>query len=289
MFPGDEAANRVIWLMLAAMVLCTAICAVGAYLLGRKLPHSVSVVLAGLAVAGMLIFSRYGTDSVLVARMVPAKWLPVFGNWLPPLAGMMAGFSWVIGHRGKRTKIVLLGFFVALSMYLPYRRLFGPRPEVANQVERGVFMQTTDATCGAAAAATLLSTVGIESSEREMVDLCFSTWRGTSLHGIVRGLAVKLEGTDWRVRARKMPADELADLEAPAILEVGLQDGLPTDERYITEWGWIPGVVHTAVMFDVLPGGYLDIGDPTTGRERWRPEALEVLWQGVAITLERRK
>jgi hypothetical protein len=121
-----------------------------------------------------------------------------------------------------------------------------------------------------------------------MVALCFSTYRGTSIHGIVRGLTVKLAGTQWQVHQRSLSPDDLKKLGAPAILEVGLQDGLPADQRYITEWGWIPGVNHTAVLFDVLPDGYMDIGDPSTGRERWSPKALDVLWRGTAITLEKR-
>ena len=281
-------ANREIWLMLFIMLMCMAICAVSAWLMARKLPRSVNVVLAGLSTAGMLLFGRFLTDSVWITGVVPARWLPVFGNWLPMLAGLLVGFGWVISPSGRRTKSILFGTLMVLALVLSYRRLFEARPAVISQWRNGVCLQSTNATCGAAAAATLLSTVGVSSSEEEMVNLCFSTWKGTSIHGIVRGLAVKLEGTKWRVRAREMTVGELAELEASAILEVGLRNGIPKDLRYVTRWGWIPGVEHTAVMFGILPDGNLDIGDPTAGREIWRPEAVEVLWQGTAITLEKR-
>ena len=274
--------------MLFIMLMCMAICAIGTFLIARKLRRSVNVVLAGLATAAMLLFGRFLTDSIWITGVVPARWLPVFGNWLPMLAGLLVGFGWVLSPSTRRTKSLLFGTLLVLALVLPYRRLFAARPAVISQWQHGVCLQSTNATCGAAAAATLLSTVGVSSSEEEMVNLCFSTWKGTSIHGIVRGLAVKLEATQWRVRAREMTLEELAELEAPAILEVGLQDGIPEDLRYVTRWGWIPGVEHTAVVFSVLTDGNLDMGDPTAGREIWRPEALKVLWQGTAITLEKR-
>ena len=281
-------ANREIWLILFIMLICMGSCAAGTWLIARKLPRSANVVLAGLSTAAMLLFGRFLTDSVWIADIVPARWLPVFGNWLPLLAGLLVGFGWEISSSDKRTKAMLFGALLLLSLVLPYRMLFQSRPAVTNQWQYGVCLQSTDATCGAAAAATLLSTVGISSTEEEMVNLCFSTWKGTSMHGIIRGLAVKLQGSEWRVRAREMSVQDMEKLEASAILEVGLQNGIPEDLRYVTQWGWILGVQHTAVLFGVMPDGNLDIGDPTTGREIWRPEALKVLWQGTAITLERR-
>jgi len=286
----DLSPGQFLLVLFLAMIACVVACAYGSYLLARKLPHSVNVILAGFCVAGMLLFSRHLTNSVFVASILPPTWLPIFGNWLPPLSGLLAGFGWVLSSRDRRIKLVVMGSFLAMSMYLPYRALLEPRPLVANRFQRGIYMQTTNATCGAAAAATLLHTIGIRTTEREMVDLCFSTWRGTSLHNLLRGIAVKLEGTEWRVRVKRLTPEQLADLEAAAILEVGLPgEELPEDLRYVTEWGWIPGVMHTAVLFRVREDGLLDIGDPSTGRELWRREALDVLWHGVAITLEKRK
>ena len=83
--------------------------------------------------------------------------------------------------------------------------------------------------------------------------------------------------------------DQLLALEHPAILQVGLpDDGYKADPRYQRQWGWIPGVLHTAVYLGALDPNAVEMGDPATGREQWSNEALKVLWNGTAITLEER-
>jgi hypothetical protein len=56
---------------------------------------------------------------------------------------------------------------------------------------------------------------------------------------------------------------------------------------YVSEWGWTPGKRHAVVVFGFLPGGKLDIGDPSVGREKWDEAALTVLWNGEGIQLSR--
>jgi len=150
-------------------------------------------------------------------------------------------------------------------------------------------LQTTGATCGAAAAATLLQSVGISSNEHEMADLCFTTWSGTPLHGMIRGLTKKTEGTPWRVRVLKTDVRGLEKLDSPAILRVGLSGDASPKSRYVRQWGWLPGVAHMVVLSGFGRDGRLRIADPSTGWETWEPKALDVLWQGVAIALERRE
>ena len=278
-----------IWLLLGAMVLCVAGCATAGYWAARRVGYSVTLVSCGVVAAGMLIFGRYLADGVWIAQIVPAWMLPIFGNWLPPMAGFLAGAGWVISRRQPWAKAVPLGVLILCAMYLPYRWIFEDHPEVHNRWAGPLCLQTTDATCGAAAAATLLRSAGIRTTEHEMVDLCFTTWRGTPLHGVIRGLAKKTEGTPWRVKVMNANAAELARLGRPAILRVGLDGTASPDTRYVRDWGWQPGVAHMVVVYQVRPDGMLNIADPSTGWESWDPEALDVLWQGIAITLEKRE
>ncbi len=276
-----------IWMMLGLMLVAITACAAAGYLTTRRLNRSVAVVLAGLISAGMLVAGKYLSDSVFVAGVVPARFLPIFGNWLPMMAGLLVGVGWVLSHRSVPMKVVVLGMLLVAAMYLPYRPLFEERPQVRNRWTRsGVCLQTTGATCSAAASATLLNAIGIETSEKEMAELCFSTWRGTSLHGLLRGISEKLKGTPWRVRAAEMSKEDLARLKHPAILMVGLDELNAGNLKYVKDWGWIPGVEHSVVLFRA-GDGRLDIGDPSTGRESWRLETLDVLWRGVAIVIER--
>lgn len=277
-----------IWFMLAAMAVLMCCCAVAGYWIARWIGFSAAVMLAGAVTAMMLIFAQYLSDSVWVAQVVPARMLLVFGNWLPLLAGMLAGVGWVISPRRAWGKAVILGVLVACALYLPYRWLFEEHPAARNVWLGSLCLQTTNATCGAAAAATLLNSVGIASNESEMTRLCFTTWRGTPLHGVIGGLARKTEGTPWRVKVMKTDLKSLLQLGRPAILRVGLDDDASTDTRYVRQWGWMPGVAHMVVLSEVNADGRLRIADPSTGWEGWEPEALDVLWQGIAIVLEPR-
>lgn len=277
-----------VWSMFAAMAMLVCCCAVGGYWVARWIGFSAAVVMAGLVTALMLIFAQYLSDSVWVAQIVPARVLPVFGNWLPLLAGMLAGIGWVISRRQAWVKALILGILVVCAMYLPYRCLFEEHPAVRNVWMGSLCLQTTNATCGAAAAATLLNAAGIDSDEDEMTNLCFTTWRGTSLHGVIAGLAKKVEGTPWRVKVINTDLKSLAQLGRPAILRVGLDADASTTTRYVRRWGWIPGVAHMVVLSEVNPDGRLQIADPSTGWEQWDPEALDVLWHGIAIVLEPR-
>lgn len=274
--------------LMLIMFLAVLALAVAGFLTAKRLPRNVAVLLAGVVTACMLLFGRYLADSVWVATIVPARMLPVWGNWLPLMAGLLAGIGWVLSSRPNAMKVAVLGMLVLLSMIVPYRPLFAERPTANVETwYRGVLQQTTNATCAPAAAVTALDRVYVETTEAEMVNLSFTTWRGTSLHGLMRGLAVKLAGAQWRPVAAQLTRDDLENLQGPAILFVGLPVDAPPDPRFV-RWGWQPGVAHTVVFLGIRPDGRLDIGDPATGREGWSEEALSVLWKGIAIVLEPR-
>jgi hypothetical protein len=147
-----------------------------------------------------------------------------------------------------------------------------------------VCMQTTHSTCAAAASATLLKTLGISTTEGEMAKCCFTSDRGTGLHGILHGLDSKLDGTRWNPVACRLTVGQLVATKGPAILVVELKEKAWNDDRYRT-WGWHPGVKHVVVFYGVGPGGKLMIGDPATGREMWSRDVLDDLWSGEAVVL----
>jgi len=155
--------------------------------------------------------------------------------------------------------------------------------------------QTTDATCSAASATTLLHTVGIAASESEIARLCLTRREGTTMLGAYRGLRRKTEGTPFYVRV--LTGTDLRALwqivgdGGPVLLSVGIdywQRG-HIDPRYESLWGWTPGKRHAIVLFGFLPDGKLDIGDPSIGREQWKSEALSILWHGDALQIVPRR
>lgn len=152
----------------------------------------------------------------------------------------------------------------------------------------GQCLQSHESSCSAAAAATLLKSVGLATSEREMQRLCLTSRFGTSIFGLARGLAKAVEHGSYRLRVERVDRERLQTLRKPVILIVWLAPGAGVDPRYQAEWGWTPGVRHTVLFYGFLAGGYVDIGDPAVGRERWHESSLDVLWHGRALSLERR-
>jgi predicted double-glycine peptidase len=155
---------------------------------------------------------------------------------------------------------------------------------------QGVVRQTSDYTCSAASAATLLRYYGIQADEREMAELSFTRANGTAMLGTYRALRLKTEGTGKRVEVLSgATVEELrqATQRGPVLISVGLPrlSLQPVDPRYERDWGWTPGLRHTVVVFGFLSDGRLDVGDPAAGRERWKAETLDILWNGEGLRL----
>ena len=83
----------------------------------------------------------------------------------------------------------------------------------------GVCRQTTRYSCGAAAAATWLDHMGIETTEAEMGVRCHTNAVvGTSALGLLMGLRERLDGTSLAPRIERAHADDLDDLALKAQL-----------------------------------------------------------------------
>jgi hypothetical protein len=240
-------------------------------------------------VAALILFVAFLYDRLTLARLLPRSNVIVLGNAIPPLAAAIVGLLWSAPGIGRLRKFLLVAALLLATLRVVSAPWVGRPPVCGDRWEKGVCMQTTTASCGAAAAATLLSRCGVGASEAEMVDLCL-TRNGTSRLGLYRGLRLKTRGTPWQV---EVFSGDVAGLRrrvagGPVILFVGLRRGQRADPRYARDWGWTPGLRHAVVLFGFKEGGFIDIGDPTMGREKWRVEALDVLWDGQAVQLVRR-
>jgi hypothetical protein len=110
---------------------------------------------------------------------------------------------------------------------------------------------------------------------------------GTPALGLARGLALKGRARGLRPRlAFARPAD-LYRLGGPSVISIGVSRTAPAEiiER-MREYGWEPGRHHAVVVLDADPKGeWLDVADPSFGRERWPTKDLEYLWDGRALFL----
>jgi hypothetical protein len=177
----------------------------------------------------------------------------------------------------------------AAGLYTTIDPVLGQAPTCRSNWERlgggRLFLQTTDSTCSAAAAATLLSLHGIATDEQEMADLCL-TREGTTWKGLFRGLSLKTEWTPWQVDVfRGTPADLDAPNSYPVLVCAELRRNAPFEQVYQEEYGWIPGTPHSVVVLGRAHDGTYIIHDPVAGREFWDEEEMRLLWTGSAVRL----
>jgi predicted double-glycine peptidase len=155
---------------------------------------------------------------------------------------------------------------------------------------QGYCPQTSEQSCGAAAAVTLLDRHGIATTEAEMAELCLTRdGLGTTPLGTFRGLAIR--GGEKGLYPRLALADprgDLSGLPAPCIISVGLRGGAPAEVSERMEgYGWTPGLRHAVVVLSVDPAAkMLLVADPSYGLEPWNWDGLEWIWDGKALTLE---
>lgn len=228
-------------------------------------------------------------DDVRVAHWLPYSNLIIVGNWFLPMLGVLAGLVWQrFPHsRGRQCTATLMLF--GAGLYSTVNPVLGEAPTCRSSWEhlgRGrCFLQTTDATCSAAAAATLLSLHGISADEQEMADLCL-TREGTTWKGLFRGLSLKTEWTPWAVDVFRGTPHDLDDPSSyPVLVCAELRPDAPHEEVYREEYGWIPGMPHSVIVLGREPNGTYIVHDPVAGREFWNEEELRLLWTGSAVRL----
>lgn len=308
--------------LIAGLVLL-ALLSVGLFVLGAKLGRSISVrwvkVLGFMASAALLAYVAFLEDNVLLVKILPVSNLVVVGNWIPLLVSFLAGLAWSLiprqaslataaaqvspppggvalpAKRAGRTAMQIRRFVAvialeALGWFAVVRPLWGSPPHCANSWDGDICLQTTESSCTAACAATLLKAHGIDATEKEMADLCL-TRRGTLWQGLYRGLKLKTAGSPWDVEVIHGPFEVLRTFqEDPAILAAGVPTHGQVARIYTERYGWSPGEWHSVLFFGFRDNGRVAMGDPSPGigREEWTEEDLRVLWAGRGVRLVRR-
>ncbi len=153
-----------------------------------------------------------------------AKWFYEFRSIpLSELTAAGAGlFAGAISELTKNIKFPARSFFLisflCFGISIPYLKpILGPLDyqKIQNKWERDVCMQSTFSTCGAACAATVFKTLGINLTEREIAKECFSCEGGTENWYVAR--LFRKMGFQIKYRIEKgLPQD----LHTPAIAGV---------------------------------------------------------------------
>ena len=272
-----------------------AMVSVGAFWIARHAAlaggKAVSTTLAFVGTVGMFYFTRSFWHNVDLARILPYSNLIVIGNWASVVTAFLAGLVWHSVEGGRVRRGVLVAALGVVGLIAIVAPIAGTSPRCGNSwTWQGYCIQTTRYTCSAASAATLLRLHGIETTEQEMADLCF-TRKGTTWPGLFRGLKRKTSGTPWDVEVVSGDLNDLRNLaSSPIILTVGLQNSNAIDAAERGPQGWIPGVNHSVVLLEFIETDYVVIADPTPGigRELWHISDLERVWQNVGMRLVER-
>ena len=276
-----------LYLAAAALYLFSA----GLFVLGlkwaqRKRRQTV-VLVAGFVIVSLGVYLFWLQDSAILASIFPFSSVIVLSNWLPPLAAFLGGMTWARMAGPARRRALLVVPLLVFSLHREHEIFLQSPPRTENKWKGDIALQTTQATCVAAAAATLLRYYGIPATEQEMARLALTRDEGTAIPGLYRGLKLKAQGTPYRVEAFTTDLQGLYERvqQGPVLLHVRLDLHTGVSRRYVTDWRWIPGQAHTVVLFRFLPDGRAEVGDPSVGREAWPLQALCDLWHGEGVRL----
>jgi hypothetical protein len=261
-----------------------------AWELARRCGSRAGALLGMVTIAALVYYVFALRDTLLLVRLMPTPAVVVTGNWLPPLCAVLIGL--VLAHgRAPRWRRTFPALVLGLgALFLAYGPLVGRPPPCRAAWVDGVCLQTSDASCSAACAATLLRLHGLPATEQELAGLCLTRHAGTSVLGLYRGLKLKTAGTAWDVAVLEgTPATLPATLASPSVLSVGLGRFARVDPRYERQWGWQRGASHAVVIVRAVDAQHVEMADPSVGKEVWPAEALQVLWHGEGLCLVPRR
>lgn len=196
------------------------------------------------------------------------------------------------GGRFANVRAMVLSLPLVGASLWSYSWMFAPLPDLHGEVDKTGFLeQTSDDSCSAAAAAMLLYKYHIPASEMEMAQLCVTRLgQGTPPSGLFRGLSIKGATKGLRPQLVMLKPNEFHKLGKPAIIAVGLQPGTPQKiAARMAEYGWRPGVRHAVAVLDgAKDGSWLDVADPTFGREKWPIGDMQYIWDDRAVVMVRK-
>ena len=241
--------------------------------------------LATTCVAAIVGYAATLWDSTTLADVLPYSNLILLGNWFPFGAAILAGL--VYPDLPESRRVFVTTSLLATATFCLIQPLIGSTPKCRNQWDAsGLCIQTTDATCSAACAASLLRMHGIKTTEQEMADLCL-TRKGTRWQGLYRALKTKTQGTIWDVEVVEFPLEELWKQHGKCILRVGLDPTSELADELRVEAGWRSDVDHSVLYLGVEQSGYTQVFDPSPeyGRECWSPLVMQELYRGHAVRL----
>jgi hypothetical protein len=274
-----------LWFAVLGMTFAGALLAWAVHrLVGKSTKHRWSCV-AGVAVLALLSAFVWAKP-ILLATVAPLALLPVLGNPVL-LVALPLGALLLRAPLPLWRRLLFATALCGIAVWATVRPVVSPTPACRDQWQDGVCIQTQPSSCSAAAGATLLRHYGIDATEEEMAGLCLTSPKGTTVQGLLRGLAIKTKRTAYRPVLLQLSLEDLqSPKNLPAITNVVLTKRVDErDSRYSQKWGWQIGVPHAVVVIAFPGDGRVLMADPSVGREHWLVKELGDLMTGECVVL----
>lgn len=237
----------------------------------------------------------------LITRILPYRDIIFYTNPYIYAIIIFAAATSRFGLTPKRKKriLTLLAILFLFALY-PYHYFYLPPAEINTPTlsdKNGICIQTSQDTCSAAAAVTLLRLYQIETTEAQIARLALTKKeRGTRRLGLYRAFktiahALRL---DLNIQIEQISTQAIITRNIPAIVTAGIRKATPNaphtpaEQRLTQERGWIPGAFHDIVYLGRVPApsDQIWIADPVNGRESLSFSDLHLLHTGYVIYLE---
>ncbi|MEI6233535.1 MAG: hypothetical protein WCT04_10810 [Planctomycetota bacterium] len=224
-------------------------------------------------------------NAAILYQWCPNKYGVVLYNPIPLFVSLILSLLALL-YPPRPMRLVLYGIVCIAINFNYFGNAFYNPVRCENQWDGACCLQTTDSTCAAAAAATLLKLNGIETTEEDMKHLCLSGYRGTNLESLYYGLRSKVDSSGKLVLVSCESCDAFLARNEPAIIYVVLDAKTnELDKRYSRDWGWTVGTAHAVVFIRKTSDGKILMADPGTGLEQWHEEGLKRLWFNVVVSI----
>lgn len=275
-----------LYLSLTVMLLLCAAAGVLGTQVVRRTARTMQVGIQLLAGAGLILYMTCLWDRPQLTRWVPSSGAIILGNWLPVLACFFTGICVRTPTIRLRRRLVMAVSVCALAGYSLGRPLLGEPPRcIALRPGMALQVQTSEGTCSAAAAASLLRLHGIAATEGEMARLCL-TRSGTHWLGVYRGLKLKVAGTGWDVVAEEFDplSDSLMCEFRPGVLSLAFSSRSGSQTLAA---GFSGQAGHSVVMLETTCDGGLEVFDPSPefGFESWDRDFLKDIHSAILLRL----
>ncbi len=240
-----------------------------------------AVVLASLLV---FVFRFHGTWQM--ARVVPFSGALILGNWIPIGGAFLAGVMLRQPNSPPWRRGMLAGMILLVSAYSVVCCFQGGLPIDPPGPALSWTHQSQASSCGPCCAAILLRYNGIDVTEKEILRLCLTSYRGCPALGLYRGLKLKTVGTQWDVEVVSCSVEDLMETPGPLLLRIEIQPMIRLEgEREVTERRTYQ---HAVLFMGVDDHGRALILDPAIYRDTFSRRDVENLrkeWLGEALRL----